>query len=120
MSATHGILPQVIDASATNTAVAKKCKKHIVLDRQHTALLMATMTGGVAYRVAFSGAIADQFRRADGKIDICSMHKRAAADSRCKDQYPELRITLNKNLILPPAIQVYSEESTGHSTSKLA
>ena len=104
VSATHDLLPQAIDASATNTAVAKKCKKHIVLVRPHTALLMATMTGGVAYRGAFSGAIADQFRRDGGKMDICSMHKSAAADPRCKDQYPELRITLNKNLILPPAI----------------
>ena len=65
---------------------------------------MATVTGGLAYRGAFTGAIANGFREADGKKDISSMYISAAADSACREQCPEFRMTLDKTLILPPVI----------------
>ena len=65
---------------------------------------MATVTGGLAYRGAFTGAMANEFRGADGKIDICSMFISAAADDVCREQSPEFRMTLNKTLILPPSM----------------
>ena len=47
---------------------------------------MATVTGGLAYRGAFTGAMANEFRGADGKIDICSMFISAAADDVCRSE----------------------------------
>ena len=92
------------DAPTPSSVVDPHYNKHIVLRRRHTALLMATVTGGVAYRGAFTGAIANEFREADGKKDICSMYISAAADEACREQCPEFRMTLDKTLILPPAI----------------
>ena len=92
------------DAPTPSSVVDPHHNKHIVLRRRHTALLMATVTGGVAYRGAFTGAIANEFREADGKKDICSMYISAAADSACREQCPEFRMTLDKTLILPPVI----------------
>ena len=92
------------DAPVPSRGVDPHHNKHIVLRRRHTALLMATVTGGIAYRGAFTGAIADELREADGKKDICSMYIRAAAAPACRDQCPEFRMTLDKSLILPPAL----------------
>lgn len=78
-------------------------ERHIVLDRPHTVLLLATVTGGVALRGAFTGAIAEAFRKADGKIDICEMFHEAVNSMSNDEQIPEMRVTTRKLLILPPA-----------------
>ena len=82
---------------------------HITLTRPHTLLLLATVRGGKAIRAAFTGAMADQFRSADGKTDLSVMFDRASEimDEREDCQYigqcPEFRKTTKKQLILPPA-----------------
>ena len=66
-------------------------------------LLLATVRGGVAYRGVFTGAMADQFRSADGKKDINAMFTLAASSARQKhEQIPKLESTTHKFLILPP------------------
>ena len=92
------------DAPTPSSVVIPHHNKHVVLRRRHTALLMATVTGGLAYRGAFTGAIANEFRGADGKKDICSMFISAAADDACREQCPEFKMTLDKTLILPPSV----------------
>ena len=54
--------------------------QHITLDRHNTALLLATIRGGVALRGVFTGAMANQFRKADGKKDISTMFYDACAE----------------------------------------
>lgn len=82
--------------------------RHIVVTRPHTVLLMATVTGGYAYRGAYTGAMADQFCLADGKKDIHEMHNSAVQQMQKaqqiyeQDQVPEYRDTLNKKLVLFP------------------
>ena len=39
--------------------------QHITLNRPNTALLLATMRGGLALRGVFTGSLANQFRKAD-------------------------------------------------------
>lgn len=83
--------------------------KHIVLTRPNTVLLMATVTGGEAIRGAYTGAIAKQIRKADGKTDIHEMHTQAVnqmmkngKQAGSTHQIPEYRDTLmGKKLILP-------------------
>ena len=78
---------------------------HIVLDRSHTVLLLATMRGGYAKRSAYTSAIAEEFRHADGKLDVYDMHSRALTKMNMKfgeEQTPEIRSTLKKKLILYP------------------
>ena len=105
---THGMLPPAddsqSDAPTPGSVLDPHQNKHLVLQRRHTALLMATVSGGLAYRGAFTGAIANEFREADGKKDICSMYIHAVADPACREQCPEFRMTLDKTLILPPAV----------------
>lgn len=81
--------------------------RHIVLTRPHTVLLMATVTGGSAYREAYTGAMADQFCLADGKKDIHQMHILAVqqmkkAQIQEQGQYPEHRDILAKKLEQTP------------------
>ena len=83
--------------------------EHIVLRRPHTVLLLATLTGGLAIRGAFTGALADQIRAADGKTDIYRMFNSAADNMirfnpACENQRPEMRISTQKLLVLPPAV----------------
>ena len=78
--------------------------KHIVLRRPHTVLLLATVTGGLAIRGAFTGAIAEVVRRSDGKTDICEMFHKAVDNMSDEEQTPEMRVTTKKLLILPPAV----------------
>ena len=84
--------------------------QHITLTRPNTVLLLATVRGGVAYRGIFTGAMADQFRSADGKKDINAMFTLAANSTRQRidgslaaEQIPKLESTTYKFLILPPA-----------------
>lgn len=75
----------------------------------HTVLLLATVIGGKAISETCTGAMADQFRSADGKKDISEMfhcavrglRKKWAMETIC--QCPEFRKTTNKPLIVPPA-----------------
>ena len=83
--------------------------QHITLTRPNTVLLIATVRGGVAYRGVFTGAMADQFRSADGKKDINAMFTLAANSTRQRsdgllaaEQIPKLESTTHKFLILPP------------------
>ena len=73
---------------------------HIVLKRPHTALLLASMREGSAKRGAYTDAMAEEFKRADGR-SIADMHHNAVAEMRKKygdDQTPEIRSTLKKKL----------------------
>ena len=79
---------------------------HIVLDRPHTLLLLATMRDGFAKRGAYTDEIAQQFKQADGKSDIHDMHTKAVILMKEKygdEQTPEYRSTLKKHLILSPS-----------------
>ena len=58
--------------------------QHITLDRPNTALLLATMRGGLALRGVFTGAMANQFRKADGIKDISSMFYDACVELKEK------------------------------------
>ena len=80
---------------------------HITLTRPNTVLHQATVGGGLACRGAFTGAMADEFRSADGKKEIYSMF--VSASARVKQgayhgayQIPKLESTTDKHLILPP------------------
>ena len=73
---------------------------------------MSSVAGGFAIRGAFTGAIARQFARADGKITINDMvtnaiieMKKDTTDDGVQEQAPESRNTLQKILILPPKIE---------------
>ena len=86
--------------------------KHVTLTRPHTLLLMSSVAGGFAIRGAFTGAIARQFAKADGKITINDMvtnaiieMKKFATDDDVLEQAPESRNTLQKILILPPKVE---------------
>ena len=75
---------------------------HITLERPHTVILQATLRGGYAKRGAYSNAIAEQFKQADGKSDVYEMHSRALVSMRLKygeDQTPEFRSTLKRKLL---------------------
>ena len=111
---THGVVPSQPSEStpATPSQVTDPHNnKHIVLRRPHTMLLLATVTGGLAIRGAFTGALADQIRASDGKTDIYCMFNKAVNsmirnEPACVElgQIPEIRATTDKSLILPPAI----------------
>ena len=82
---------------------------HVVFKRPHTLLLMSTVIGKMAVRGAFTGAIARQFAKADGKTSIYEMWTNAVIDMKKNegdphDQSPEERNTLQKNRILPPVV----------------
>lgn len=87
-------------------------KTHISLERPNTVLISATVPGGKAYRGAFTGALSDQIRHADGKADIHEMFQQAYKQLQKEHpkQTPVLSHTLRKSLVLPPSIKVASEE----------
>ena len=67
-----------------------------MLDRPHTLLLMSTVAGGYAIRGAFTGAMARQFAKADGKLTINDMVTNAIVDMKKNEeedynQTPEAR-----------------------------
>ena len=84
--------------------------QHITLTRPHTVLLLATVREGVAYRGVFTGAMADEFRTADGKKDIYTMFNTAATAMEGlipeghSAQNPEFRSSTKKMLVFPPAL----------------
>lgn len=102
MVATGSMQAGAVDAARVDPAD----KKHIILTRPHTLLLLATTRGGNAVRGAYTGALANQIRKADGKTDMFSMHTTAVNEMKSKDpkthnQHPEMRSTLAKDLVLP-------------------
>lgn len=82
--------------------------QHITLKRRHTVLLLATVREGLAKRGAFTRAMAEEFRSADGKKDISEMFNRAVerlmTDPSCRYQVPEYRQTTSRHLVLPAII----------------
>ena len=70
---------------------------------------MSTIAGGYSVRGAFTGAIARQFAKADGKITVNDMVTHAVIEMKkdtttgaAREQAPERRNTLQKILIFPP------------------
>ena len=77
----------------------------VELRRPHTVLLMSTVAGGDSLRGAFTGAIAETFHKVDGKSSIYTMFsksKEKMSQLRAEQTF-EMRTTLKKELILPPA-----------------
>ena len=98
--------------------------KYVVLSRPHTLLLMSTVAGGDAVRGAFTGAIARQFAKADGRVTIDEMVNNAKIDMKKNEgddykQTPESRNTLQKSLILPPAGLKQTQRQSHSSQSKI-
>ena len=76
-------------------------------------LLLSIVTGGLAIKGAFTGAIADELRKSDGKTYIYSMftltvNKLVRSQSL---QRPEMRSTADKFLVLPPALNNAAEST---------
>ena len=100
--------PGIVSDPATPSQVLHN-DKHIILTRPHTTLLLATVSGGEARREAFTGALAEQIRAANGETDICVMFDRAVRSmkrsnpGKCASQWAELRKVGDKSLILSPA-----------------
>ena len=71
------------------------------------------MTGGLAIRGAFTGAIADELRKSDGQTDIYSMFTLAVNKLVRSEplQTPEMRSTADKFLVLPPALDNAAEST---------
>ena len=96
----------------------------VILDRAHTLLLMSSVVGGYAKRGAFTGAMARQFAKADGKTTINDMVTNAIVEMKENEeegynQTPEARNTLQKNLVLPPAdFKPDSPQSRGNQSKK--
>ena len=66
-------------------------------------LLMASVRDGYARRGAYTDAIAQQFKDADGTADISEIHYRAVSKMRQQhddEQTPEMRSTLIKKLVI--------------------
>lgn len=99
--------PHVQDQASIRTIDHQRIQ-HIELLRPNTVLFLASVRGGLAWRGAFTGAVADVLRAADGATDISAMFDNAArvvlgnADCKRIHQLPELRKTTRKLLILPP------------------
>ena len=90
--------------------------KQVVLTRPHSALLLSTVINGKAKRGAFTGAMAEQIRNADGRTDIHTIFNRAVlcmemTNPDCKQQVPEFRSTLRKPLIPPRSLHAYKTKT---------
>ena len=78
---------------------SSEANSHITLERPHIVLLNATLRGGYATRGAYTKAISDAFKLADGSHDIHALH--CKAQSMMGDhQTPEFRSSLKKRLYL--------------------
>ena len=83
-------------------------KKYITLERPNTLLLLSAVTGSFAKRGAYTGALAEQIAAADGVKIIEELQATARIEMlknhpEYKAQIPEMRSTLMKKLVLPPA-----------------
>ena len=98
-----GVSSQRIDANAGKPNEAK----YITLERPNTLLLLSSITGGFAKRGAYTGALAEQIAKANGKSSIEDMQTTARIEMLkthpdYRGQIPEMRSTLMKRLVLPP------------------
>jgi hypothetical protein len=95
-------------------------RNSIVLDRAHTLLLISTVVGGMSERGAFLGAIADQIKQADGKTSMHDMTTNAIWCMKKKgySQDPEVRSTLQKMLILHPAVDKRDTTKCNNKSTK--
>ena len=85
---------------------------------------MSTVAGGYAVRGAFTGAMARQFAKADGRVTIDEMVNNAKIDMKKNEgddykQTPESRNTLQKSLILPPGRVMLQSPHDEQSKKKL-
>ena len=77
---------------------------YVTLTRPHTALLFATVRGGLAERGAYTIALADKLASSKRRKDIYDIHRRAVKELRKNhgiEQTPEFRSTLEKEFVLP-------------------
>ena len=93
--------------SSDNMDMARRCAPPpppIDLTRPHTVLLMSTVIGGTAFRGAYTGELAHQFRHADGKTSISEMHYKAVQrmNGGREWQVPEIRGTLTRGSLVFP------------------
>ena len=108
---TDGVLPppeycllEERDPAVTNAYSDSSSNTQIVLKRPHSVLLLATVSGGEAFRGAFTGAIAEELRSADGVKDIYKMFNDGTHKMNLGLlQTPEFRCTTNKSLVVPEA-----------------
>ena len=103
----------MISSSAADT--------HITLKRPHTVILQATLRGGYAKRGAYSNAIAEQFKQADGKTDVYKMHSGAVLSMRLKygeDQIFQTTSTV-KGKLLHPRSQSFMVGTSSNSSARL-
>ena len=75
----------------------------ITLNRDNVVTLHATVSDGYAYRGVFTEALAEQFRKSDGKTDIYEMFVAAKGSVPRSKQLPKMETTLGKKLFLPVA-----------------
>lgn len=105
------------------TALAtSRFRSHIDLTRPNTVLLLATVSGGKAYRGAFTGALSDQIKRADGKTGIHEMFQQAYSklQTEHQTQTPVLISTLRKNLFLQPISNKMASKGVQNDTKERA
>ena len=95
-------------ASYLDASGGRDPSPYINLYRQHSRLLLSSVIGGASVRGAYTGALAQQFRNADGKTTFSQMITDAKIQMQrthpeSKNQVPDTRDTLMKTLVLPPA-----------------
>ena len=91
-------------------------RRIVLVVRPHTVLLLSTVAGGSAVRGSYTGALARQFRLADGKTDIHQMHCAAvqAMSQSNPHQTPEHRCTLKRGeLVFPKSHAMGTAQGTG-------
>ena len=90
--------------NAQSASGSQSSSTHIELTRPHTLLLMSSVKGGTAFRGAYTGELAHQFRHADGKTSILDMHCKAVQrmNGGREWQVPEIRCTLTRGSLVFP------------------
>ena len=108
--------PAITEPYIESTDEKNRQKNHyVVLQRPNTVLMLSTVFGGTAIRGAFTDALSEELLEADGCRNITTMFNRAVDRMKknkpeCADQTPELCMTTQKDLILPPARETCQEE----------
>ena len=108
--------PAITDPYIESTDEKNRQKNHyVVLERPNTVLILSTVFGGTAVRGAFTDALSEELLEADGCRTMTTLFNRAVdrmkkKDPECADQTPELRMTTQKELILPPVREICQEE----------
>lgn len=102
-------------ASNMDASGGRDPSPYINLYRQHSCLLLSSVIGGASVRGAYTGALAQQFRNADGETTFSQMITDAKIQMQrthpeSKNQVPDTRETLMKKLVLPPASSCHIHE----------